>query len=143
MATPQQIPDQEAPLATTTIAIAPSIPVEKTTSKPKKVVSLPSEVEKQIVKRLGENHPLVQVARCESEYRQFAKDGSVLRGKQNPQDVGVLQINEKYHLAASKSLGYNIYTLEGNIDYGEYLYKHKGLKPWSWSSSCWNTTITD
>ena len=48
---------------------------------------------------LGEGHPLIAVARCESGYRQFNADGTLLRGKQNPQDVRVLQVNEKYHLS--------------------------------------------
>lgn len=86
---------------------------------------------------LGEGHPLIAVARCESGYRQFNADGTLLRGKQNPQDVGVLQVNEKYHLAESIRLGYDIHTLEGNIRYGEYLYNHQGLTPWNWSRPCW------
>lgn len=92
---------------------------------------------KQIAERIGADHPLLAVARCESQYRQFDADGSVLRGKQNPQDVGVLQINERYHLADSRRLGYDIHTLEGNIDYGVYLYEHQGLTPWNWSRHCW------
>lgn len=96
-----------------------------------------NEVVRVMSKRLGANHPLIAVARCESGYRQFNGDGTLLRGKQNSQDVGVLQINEKYHLAESKRLGYDIHTLEGNIDYGEYLYNHQGLTPWNWSRHCW------
>lgn len=93
--------------------------------------------EQEIVDRLGESHPLVDVARCESSYRQLNDDGSLLRGSINPQDVGVLQINERYHLDNSRKLGYDIHTLEGNLDYGEYLYETQGLTPWSWSEHCW------
>ncbi len=101
------------------------------------VVQLPNEVALTIAQRLGSEHPLLKVAKCESGFRQFNKDGSVLRGRQNSLDVGAFQINENYHLKASKSLGYDIHTLEGNIDYAEHLYKTQGLKPWNWSKHCW------
>ncbi len=81
---------------------------------------------------------LADVARCESHFTQFKKDGKVLRGIANNLDVGVMQINEKYHLEASKKLGMDIYTLEGNLEYGRYLYEHQGARPWLASSPCWS-----
>jgi hypothetical protein len=83
---------------------------------------------------------LIDVARCESNFIQFDKDGNILRGKVNPQDVGVMQINEKYHLAESQRLGFNIYTTEGNLAYAEYLYETQGTRPWNYSSKCWGKT---
>jgi hypothetical protein len=80
---------------------------------------------------------LAEIAFCESRTRQFDEYGNVLRGVQNSQDVGVMQINEKYHLATSQKLGINIYTLEGNMAYGKYLYNTQGTKPWNYSSGCW------
>lgn len=124
----------EAVVATTTVEVAPEANTAGTTVP---VVMPPNEVAKKLVDYLGSGHPLYEVARCESAYRQFNQDGSVLRGRQNPQDVGVLQINEKYHLAESIRLGYDIYTLEGNLDYGLYLYNNQGLTPWNWSRHCW------
>jgi hypothetical protein len=79
-----------------------------------------------------------KIAYCESHNRQFNENGSVLRGYVNSQDVGVMQINEKYHLADSKKLGYDIHTLEGNIDYAKHLYKTQGVRPWIHSSHCWD-----
>lgn len=79
-----------------------------------------------------------KIAFCESTNRQFNKDGSVVRGKHNPKDVGRFQINEKFHLAASKKLGMNIYTWEGNTAYALYLYKKNGTRDWNWSKPCWN-----
>jgi hypothetical protein len=82
---------------------------------------------------------LKKIAICESQNRQFdEKTGGVLRGYVNSQDVGVMQINEKYHLEASKKLGLDIHTLEGNIDYSKHLYKTQGVKPWVHSSHCWD-----
>lgn len=81
---------------------------------------------------------MVAIARCESTYRQFDEDGNVLRGKQNSKDVGVMQINEYWHLVDSKKLGYDIYTLDGNLGYAKYLYAHQGLDPWKYSKDCWS-----
>lgn len=83
---------------------------------------------------------LVDVARCESRYRQFDVNGQPLRGVQNSADVGVMQINEKYHLSAANALGINIYTLEGNMAYARHLYEKSGSAPWVHSSGCWGTT---
>lgn len=83
---------------------------------------------------------LKKVAACESHSRQFNEDGTVLRGWVNSQDVGVMQINEKYHLQAAKKLGYDIYTIDGNIGYAKHLYATQGVKPWVHSSSCWDAS---
>ncbi|MDB5266300.1 MAG: hypothetical protein JWN89_115 [Parcubacteria group bacterium] len=48
-----------------------------------------------------------------------------------------MQINENYHLEDSKKLGYNIYTIEGNVAYAKYIYDKSGAKPWMSSSPCW------
>ncbi len=83
---------------------------------------------------------MIDVASCESEFRQFDSDGSLLRGISNPLDVGVFQINEKYHLKDSRKLGMDIYTLEGNMKYARHLYKTQGTRPWEYSSKCWSKT---
>lgn len=77
------------------------------------------------------------IAYCESNHRQFTSSGEVLRGKENPSDVGVYQINEQYHLEHSRKLGYDIYTTEGNIDYAMWLLKNEGGRHWYWSAKCW------
>ena len=80
---------------------------------------------------------LVDIARCESAFRQYDPDGQVLRGKANHEDVGVMQINEKYHANEAVKLGLNIYTVEGNVAFAKYLYGKFGAQPWSSSSKCW------
>jgi 3-dehydroquinate dehydratase len=77
------------------------------------------------------------IAFCESTDRQFTKDGEVLRGKKNPKDVGLFQINEDYHLEKAKALGYDIYTTEGNIGYAVWLLKNEGARHWNASRKCW------
>ncbi len=91
-----------------------------------------------IAERLIDAPILKKIAFCESQNRQFNESGGVLRGHINSQDVGFMQINEKYHLGTANKLGLNIYTLEGNIDYAKYLYRTQGVKPWVHSSHCWD-----
>ncbi len=80
---------------------------------------------------------LAEIARCESQFRQFDKNGEVLRGVVNDKDVGVMQINEFYHLDTSIEANINIYSLEGNVVYGRKLYETFGTKPWNSSKPCW------
>jgi hypothetical protein len=80
---------------------------------------------------------LIEIARCESTFKQFNADGSIKRGKVNDMDVGVMQINEFYHLETAKKKGYDIYTLEGNMAYARDLFEREGAQPWSSSSPCW------
>lgn len=85
----------------------------------------------------GKGHIMASVATCESQMHQFKPDGTILRGRVNNKDVGVLQINEDYHLKTSRELGFDIYTLEGNVAYGKYLYEKNGVRDWLASSDCW------
>ena len=80
---------------------------------------------------------LVDVAYCESSFRHNDKYGNVLRGVVNKSDVGVMQINLRYHLEDAEKLGYDLYTLEGNTAYARLLYEKKGTDPWVHSSKCW------
>ena len=81
---------------------------------------------------------MIQIARCESTFRHLDKDGEIHRGKVNNVDVGVMQINEHYHLLTSENKNYNIYTLEGNTAYARNLYERQGTQPWSSSKPCWS-----
>lgn len=83
---------------------------------------------------------MAEVSRCESHFRQYDKNGDTFRGKVNPKDVGVMQINEYYHLKRAQKLGYDIYTVEGNLAYGRLLYTEQGTQPWISSSPCWSKT---
>jgi hypothetical protein len=83
---------------------------------------------------------MVAIAQCESHFRQFDATGDVYRGKQNNKDVGVMQVNEYYHLDTSKKLGEDIYTLEGNMKYARHLYDEEGTAPWASSQACWGKT---
>ena len=80
---------------------------------------------------------LAHIASCESHYRQYDKDGHILRGEKNKSDIGVMQINEAYHAEAAEKLGLDIYTIEDNVAFAKVLYEKFGAKPWMSSSACW------
>lgn len=96
------------------------------------------DVSCKVAEEFGEDHIMNKVAKCESRFRQYNTDGSVLRGEVNPKDVGIFQINERFHLKDSKRMGINIYTESGNIEYARILYEDQGLKPWTASKGCWS-----
>ena len=92
--------------------------------------------EEELVKMYFSDLPeMVDVAYCESTFR-HTKDGKVLRGIVDKDDIGILQINRRYHLEKAEELGYDIYTLMGNLRYGRYLYETQGLEPWKASYKC-------
>ena len=80
---------------------------------------------------------MVVIAKCESNFRQLNRNGEIHRGIVNDADVGVMQINEFYHLDTAQKKKYNIYIVEGNTAYARDLYQRQGTVPWSSSKACW------
>jgi len=84
---------------------------------------------------------MIQIARCESHFRHTLADGSVLKGRVDPADTGVMQINKRYHLDTADKLGLDLGNLYDNMAYARNLYERKGTQPWSASQPCWGRTI--
>jgi len=84
---------------------------------------------------------MIQVARCESTFRHHLADGSVLRGKVDNRDTGVMQINTYYHGDRAEELELDLEDIYDNMEYARYLYEKQGLQPWSASAPCWNRTL--
>ncbi len=84
---------------------------------------------------------MIQVARCESTFRHTLEDGSVLRGKVDNRDTGVMQINTYYHGETAEKLGLDLEDLEDNMAYARSLYEKQGTQPWSASAPCWGRAI--
>ena len=82
---------------------------------------------------------LVEVARCESHFRQYDATGVVLKNNQGSSALGVMQIMASYHEQAAKELGWSIRDLEGNLAYARWLYEREGLRPWEASRYCWGS----
>lgn len=94
-------------------------------------------VEEYLRKEYADTPILVEIARCESTFSQFDKNGKVVRGRVDRDDIGVMQINSRYHGETAEKLGFDIHTIEGNVSYAKYLYEKQGAKPWKASSKCW------
>jgi hypothetical protein len=103
-----------------------------------------SQTVEEYVRQYYSDEPvLAEIARCESRFRQYDENGVVLRGEAVPADIGIMQINERFHQTTSETLGYDIKTIEGNLSYARYLYEKEGTRPWKSSQKCWNKAKSD
>ena len=84
---------------------------------------------------------LAEISKCESTFRQFGSNGKVIRGMVNSDDIGLMQINKYYHEEDAVKLGFDIYTIDGNLQYAKWLYGKYGSDPWVHSSKCWNKYV--
>jgi hypothetical protein len=124
-------------------SIAPEvIEVKQTLPNENKKVSIERSitVEEYVRNYFSDIPIMIEIAKCESQFRQHDKNGEVLRGEKNDLDRGVMQINEYFHNENSNKLGYDILTIEGNTAYARYLFEKYGVKPWISSSKCWGRT---
>lgn len=99
-----------------------------------------SDVRRLVEKAFGKDHVMVEVARCESSFRQFSGNDVLVN---SIGATGVFQILQRVHEEIAEDFGYDIFTLEGNIGYAQALYEADGLKPWSASSLCWDDGSID
>lgn len=86
---------------------------------------------------------MIEIAECESHFRQFSKNGDVLRNGAGSSAIGMFQIMASIHEPVAKKLGLDLNTMQGNAAYARYLYEKQGTKPWEAdlkSKSCWGKT---
>ncbi len=102
-----------------------------------KKLNINAEIESKVRVYFADTPIMAEIVKCESQFRQFNSDGSPFRGKINDEDIGIAQVNEHYHLKRSQKLGYDIYTVEGNMAYAKLLYEEEGTDPWISSAPCW------
>jgi len=75
---------------------------------------------------------MLSVVKCESEFRQFKKNGDPLISPTS--DVGVMQINQ-VHWKEARKLGLDIFNNEDdNIKMGRIVYEKQGINAWSCNS---------
>ena len=105
-----------------------------------KVPEIPPSIIAQAEESIGEQIPAIlnRIAFCESSGKHFDENGKIIKGKQNPNDIGKYQINMFYHYETAMKLGYDIFTEEGNEKYALWLYQKNGVKDWEYSKSCWD-----
>lgn len=129
----------QTPITATT---TPKIEMQYRETAPKKEEVAKKVSTEEYVRTYFQDIPvMIDIAYCESRFRQFGKDGEIFRGKVNNKDVGVMQINEFYHLDTAEEKNYNIYTTEGNTAYARKLYEKFGTNPWNSSRPCWGPRL--
>lgn len=123
-----------------TLAMTANAAIATDTPAPKIILQDRASVESYLKAEYADTPILVDIAQCESDFRQYDSDGNLMRGKIDKDDVGVMQINEKYHAAQAKELGLDLSTIEGNVAYAKILYSKEGTSPWKASQPCWGTS---
>lgn len=98
-------------------------------------------VMKAVQKEFADVPAMVEIARCESKFRQFTDSGNVFYGGYGHQMIGVYQVYGSVHQGIATTLGYDLESLEGNIGYARYLFETQGLTPWNSSRACWEATL--
>ncbi|MGC9605685.1 MAG: hypothetical protein ABSF56_02955 [Minisyncoccia bacterium] len=124
-------------------AAAPDIAppqAEQATAAEAQPLDVSKDIEAYVREQYADEPILVDIARCESAFRQYGSGGKAIRGEANPADVGVMQINEKYHAAEAAKLGYDIYETKGNVAFAKHLYEKYGIEPWISSEKCWSSS---
>lgn len=84
---------------------------------------------------------MVEVARCESTFRHHLADGSVLQGRVDSDDTGVMQINKRYHEESAIAMELDLENLYHNMAFARHLYERQGTQPWSASMPCWGNSL--
>lgn len=96
-----------------------------------------TSVESEVRQQFAGLPVMVSIARCESGFRQFDERGRVLKNP-NSSATGVMQIMSSIHRRHAARLGYDIYTLSGNLGYAKHLFETEGTRPWNASRRCWS-----
>jgi hypothetical protein len=91
----------------------------------------PAAIEKRVREYFVTAPVMIEIAKCESKFRQFTDAGNVLRGGGSAGMIGIFQFYEVIHKSAAMALGFDIETVEGNIGYAKYVYDREGTRPWA------------
>ncbi len=100
-----------------------------------------AEVETKVREYFSDIPIMVEIARCESTFRHVMNDGTVLRGFVDNDDLGVMQINLRFHAVEAERLGLDLENIYDNMAYARHLYERQGTQPWNASAPCWGRHI--
>ncbi len=119
-----------------------SASIKPATPKPLAIANYGAGSEESIVRSYFSDIPvMISVARCESGFRHNLHDGSVLTGRVDSADTGVMQINKRYHASAAAAMNLNLDDIYDNMAYARHLYENQGINPWNASAGCWNNEL--
>ncbi len=134
-----QIKSVIAAAVLTASIIGPAFPVSAATTKSTHEFLTTAESEAKVRAYFKDIPVMIEIARCESAFRQFSDSGSVLRSAGM---IGVFQFFESIHTTGAKTLGFDLATLEGNLGYAKHVHKTQGTTPWNGSSYCWQKSVS-
>jgi hypothetical protein len=100
----------------------------------------PQSVEELVRQYFADTPVMVDIARCESKFRQFADSGNPFWGGYLGKMIGIFQIYSDIHASSAAELGFDLTTVEGNLGYARHLYDESGTDPWLSSIGCWGGT---
>lgn len=101
----------------------------------------PTVVEQKVRAYYKDEPVLVAIARCESHFRHYREDGSLLTNEQGTSATGVMQIMASVHESEAAKLGLSIRDFYGNLAYARHLYDTEGTTPWEASRYCWGSDL--
>ncbi len=113
--------------------IAPVLAAQKQTVATSSVAtSTPTSasVEKRVREYFADIPVMIEIAQCESKFRQFTDSGTVLRGGSGGGMIGIFQFFESIHATTALKLGFDLKTVEGNLGYARYVHEQSGTTPW-------------
>ncbi len=73
---------------------------------------------------------MIDIAQCESKFRQFTDAGSVFYGGAGQEYIGIFQFAAAIHTVPARDLGFDLATVEGNLAYARHVYEQSGTVPW-------------
>ncbi len=82
---------------------------------------------------------LQAIIQCESGFDPKALN----KNSKHSLDIGLFQINTRWHQATAKKMGLNIYDTADNVKYGLYLFEKEGIHPWKASKKCIKKIMED
>ena len=103
------------------------------------IASADVQVEEEVREFFADTPVMIEIARCESKFRQYNADGTPLRGGWSGGMVGVFQFFESVHAPGASALGFDLTTLEGNLGYAKHVYTQSGTTPWNSAKACWES----
>lgn len=114
--------------------------VEAATTTP--TILTQAETESKVRAYFKDTPVMIEIARCESKFRQFTDGGSVLKGGSAGGMVGIFQFFESIHAPIAKKLGFDLNTVDGNLGYAKHLHTSEGTTPWASAKDCWDVEPT-
>lgn len=139
-----QIKSAITAFALTAILIGPAFPASAATlnGTVSSEFFTPSESEAEVREYFKDIPVMIEIARCESSFRQYTDSGNVLRGGASGGMIGIFQFFESIHSIPAKALGFDLATLDGNLGYARHLHKAQGTTPWDPAKDCWDVAPT-